>query len=42
MVLSGWTSMDGKLLAKRKGPTGSEIHAEQGKPIALPVTAGEP
>ena len=28
--------------AKRKGPPRSEIHAEQGKPIALPVTAGEP
>jgi RNA-directed DNA polymerase len=34
--------MDDRPPAKRKGPPRSEIHAEQGKPIALPETAGEP
>jgi ABC-type transporter lipoprotein component MlaA len=29
--------MDGRPPAKRKGPPRSEIHAEQGKPIVLPV-----
>jgi RNA-directed DNA polymerase len=34
--------MDNQPPAKRKGPPRSEIHAEQGKPIVLPATAGEP
>lgn len=34
--------MDNELPANRKGPIRSETHAEQGKPIALPETAGEP
>ena len=33
--------MDDQPPAKRKGPPRSEIHAEQGKPIALPATVGE-
>jgi RNA-directed DNA polymerase len=33
--------MDGKLPANRKGPRRPETHAEQGKPIAPPETAGE-
>lgn len=37
-----WATMDDKPPANRKGPPRSEIHAEQGKPIALPATAGEP
>ncbi len=28
--------------AQRWGPTRSEIHAKQGKPVVLPETAGEP
>jgi RNA-directed DNA polymerase len=28
--------------ADRRGPTRSEILAEQGKPVVLPATAGEP
>lgn len=34
--------MDSAPPAKTKGPPHSEIHVEQGKPIAPPVTAGEP
>ncbi|WP_459252761.1 reverse transcriptase N-terminal domain-containing protein [Paraburkholderia sp. RL17-373-BIF-A] len=34
--------MDNQPPAKRKGPPRSEIHAEQGKPIVLPASAGEP
>lgn len=34
--------MDNELPANRKGPIRSETHAEQGKPIGLPETAGEP
>jgi len=34
--------MDKTLPAKRKGPRRPETHAEQGKPIAPPETAGEP
>ncbi|MDR6495190.1 RNA-directed DNA polymerase [Paraburkholderia terricola] len=37
-----WATMDDKPPANRKGPPRSEIYAEQGKPIALPATAGEP
>ncbi|WP_321150755.1 hypothetical protein [Aeromonas jandaei] len=42
VVFEDWATMDNKPPAKRKGPPHSEIHAEQGKPITLPVTAGEP
>ena len=42
MVFEHWAIMDRSPPAKRKGPPRSEIHAEQGKPIALPKTAGEP
>ena len=34
--------MDNELAANRKGPIRSETYAEQGKPIGLPETAGEP
>lgn len=34
--------MDMTLPAKRRDPPRSEASAEQGKPIALPETAGEP
>ena len=34
--------MDCQPPAKRRGPPRSETHAEQGKPVVLPVTAGEP
>jgi RNA-directed DNA polymerase len=34
--------VDSKPPAKRMGPPRSGIHAEQGKPIVLPETAGEP
>lgn len=34
--------MDNQPPAKRKGPPRLEIHAEQGKPIVPPATAGEP
>ena len=37
-----WATMDDKPPANRKGPPRSETHAEQGKPIAPPATAGEP
>lgn len=42
VVFEDWATMDNKPPAKRKGPPHSKIHAEQGKPITLPVTAGEP
>ena len=42
MVLEHWATMDEEPPAKRKGPTRSEIHAKQGKPVVLPETAGEP
>ena len=34
--------MDNQPPAKRRGPPRSETHVEQGKPITLPATAGEP
>lgn len=34
--------MDDQPPAKRKGPPRSETHAEQGKPVGPPETAGEP
>ena len=34
--------MDITLPAKRKDPTRSEAYAEQGKPVTLPETAGQP
>jgi|SRR5471030_2537896 len=34
--------MDNQPPAKRKGPPRSGIHVEQGKPVVLPATAGEP
>jgi len=34
--------MDNPPPANRRDPPRSEIHAEQGKPVALPATAGEP
>src|SRR5476649_2992228 len=37
-----WAIMDIAPPADRRGPPRSEIHAEQGKPIVLPATAGEP
>ena len=37
-----WVIMDVKPPANRKGPPQSEILAKQGKPIELPVMAGEP
>ncbi|MDB5780208.1 hypothetical protein, partial [Caballeronia mineralivorans] len=37
-----WATMDDKPPANRKGPPRSETEVEQGKPIVLPVTAGEP
>jgi len=37
-----WVSMDIAPPADRRGPSRSEIHAEQDKPVALPATAGEP
>jgi len=42
VVFEYWATMDNQPPAKRKGPPRSEIHAEQGKPIVLPATAGEP
>ncbi|KLK91857.1 hypothetical protein AA309_17900 [Microvirga vignae] len=42
MVFEYWAAMDDQPPAKRKGPPRSEIHAEQGKPIVLQVTAGQP
>lgn len=42
MVFEHWAIMDKPPPAKRKGPPRSEIHAEQGKPVTLPETAGEP
>jgi RNA-directed DNA polymerase len=37
-----WVSMDIAPPADRRGPSRSEIHAEQDKPVVLPATAGEP
>ncbi len=34
--------MDDELPANRRDPTRSETYAEQGKPLALPETAGGP
>ncbi|GAA5665653.1 hypothetical protein Brsp07_04159 [Brucella sp. NBRC 14130] len=34
--------MDDVLPANRRDPTRSETYVEQGKPVALPETAGEP
>ncbi len=34
--------MDNQPPAKRRGPPRSETQVEQGKPITLPATAGEP
>ena len=42
MVLRKWAIVDSVPPAKRRDPACSEIHAEQGKPVVLPVTAGEP
>ncbi len=42
MVAEHSAIMDYQPPAKRKGPPRSETHAEQGKPIVLPETAGEP
>lgn len=42
MVFEYWATMDDQPPAKRKGPPRSETYAEQGKPIVLPATAGEP
>ena len=42
VVFEYWATMDNQPPAKRKGPPRSEIHGEQGKPIALPETAGAP
>jgi RNA-directed DNA polymerase len=42
VVFEYWAIMDNQPPAKRKGPPRSETHAEQGKPIVLPATAGEP
>lgn len=42
VVFEYWATMDNQPPAKRKGPPRSEIHAEQGKPIVPPATAGEP
>jgi RNA-directed DNA polymerase len=33
--------MDSEPPVNRRGPHRSEIHAEQGKPVVLPATAGE-
>ena len=41
MVFEYWATMDNQPPAKRKGPPRSETEVEQGKPIVLPVTAGE-
>jgi len=37
-----WAIMDTAPPADRRGPPRSEILAEQGKPVVLPATAGEP
>jgi RNA-directed DNA polymerase len=42
VVFEDWITLDDQPPAKRKGPPRSEIHAEQGKPVGLPETAGEP
>lgn len=42
MALLVWVIVDIVPPAKRRDPPRSEINAEQGKPVVLPVTAGEP
>ena len=42
VTFKNWVTMDNEPPAKRKGPPRSESQAEQGKPLALPETAGEP
>ena len=42
MAYVSWAIMDNLPPANRRDPPRSEIHAEQGKPVALPETAGEP
>jgi RNA-directed DNA polymerase len=42
MAPYSWVIMESKPSANRRGPPRSEIQAEQGKPVALPETAGEP
>jgi hypothetical protein len=42
MALCEWVIVDSVPPAKRRDPPRSEIHAEQGKPVVLPETAGEP
>lgn len=42
MVFKYWATMDNQPPAKRKGPPRSDIHVEQGKPVVLRATAGEP
>ena len=42
VAFSTWATMDVLPPAKSKGPPRSETHAKQGKPVALPGTAGEP
>jgi len=37
-----WAIMDNTPPANRRDPPRSEIHAEQGKPVVLPATAGGP
>lgn len=37
-----WATMDSTPQAKTEGPPHPAIYVEQGKPIALPATAGEP
>lgn len=42
MVSLCWAIVDGMPPAKRRDPHRSEIHVEQGKPVAPPATACEP
>jgi RNA-directed DNA polymerase len=42
MASDEWAIMDRTPPAHRTGPHHPEIHTEQGKPIVLPATAGEP
>jgi RNA-directed DNA polymerase len=42
MTRTPWVIVDSMPPAKMRGPPRSEIHAEQGKPVVLPETAGEP
>lgn len=42
MTFSGWVIMDSSPPMLWTGPPHSENHAEQGKPNALPATAGGP